>query len=143
MSSVSRARRGAISRDGPSASAASSSRRLVSDFEPGSDTVAADRPVRARRRPGLHGPSLPHPRASEEVGNVGSMCGRYVSVQADADLTDEFDAVDATNGEWPEPDWNVAPTKPVRIVVNRPLRDADGKAAPRPPRGSCGSRRGA
>jgi putative SOS response-associated peptidase YedK len=57
------------------------------------------------------------------------MCGRYVSVQADADLTDEFDAVDATNGEWPEPDYNVAPTKPVRIVVNRPLRDADGKPA--------------
>ncbi len=62
------------------------------------------------------------------------MCGRYVSVQADADLTDEFDAIDATNGEWPEPDYNVAPTKPVRIVVNRPVRDEDGNPAKMPTR---------
>ena len=70
------------------------------------------------------------------------MCGRYVSVQADADLTDEFDAVDATNGEWPEPDWNVAPTKPVRIVVNRPLRDADGNAGADPHAPAAGRVRG-
>jgi putative SOS response-associated peptidase YedK len=62
------------------------------------------------------------------------MCGRYVSVRSDADLTDEFDAIDATNGLWPEPDYNVAPTKPVRVVVNRPLRDADGEAAATPTR---------
>jgi len=57
------------------------------------------------------------------------MCGRYVSVRADADLVDEFEAVDATQGETPEPDYNVAPTKPVRAIVNRPLRDADGNPA--------------
>ena len=62
------------------------------------------------------------------------MCGRYVSVRSNEDLTDEFDAVDATNDEWAAGDYNVAPTKPVRIVVNRPLRDADGSPAPSPTR---------
>jgi putative SOS response-associated peptidase YedK len=62
------------------------------------------------------------------------VCGRYVSTKSDADLSDEFDAVDATNGEWLAPDYNVAPTKPVRVVVNRPLRDADGTPAATPTR---------
>jgi putative SOS response-associated peptidase YedK len=62
------------------------------------------------------------------------MCGRYVSVRSDADMLDEFDAVDATNDETPEADYNVAPTKPVRVVVNRPLRDAEGKPEPEPTR---------
>jgi putative SOS response-associated peptidase YedK len=62
------------------------------------------------------------------------MCGRYVSVRSNEDLTEEFDAVDATNGEWEAPDFNVAPTKPVRIVVNRPLRDEDGTPAKEPTR---------
>jgi putative SOS response-associated peptidase YedK len=62
------------------------------------------------------------------------MCGRYVSVKADADLTDEFDAIDATNGEWGGGSYNVAPTDPARIVVNRPLRDEQGKAANTPTR---------
>jgi putative SOS response-associated peptidase YedK len=62
------------------------------------------------------------------------MCGRYVSVQADSDLLSEFDAVDATDGESPPEDYNVAPTKPVRAVVSRPLRDADGKVSARPVR---------
>jgi putative SOS response-associated peptidase YedK len=57
------------------------------------------------------------------------MCGRYVSVRSNEDLTDEFDAVDATNGEWATPNYNVAPTDPVRIVVNRPLRDEQGTPA--------------
>jgi putative SOS response-associated peptidase YedK len=54
------------------------------------------------------------------------MCGRYVSVQADSDLLAEFDAIDSTDGESPPADYNVAPTKPVRAIVNRPLRDGDG-----------------
>jgi putative SOS response-associated peptidase YedK len=62
------------------------------------------------------------------------MCGRYVSVRSDADLTHEFDAIDATDGLWPEADFNVAPTKPVRAVVNRPLRAADGTPAKTPTR---------
>ena len=62
------------------------------------------------------------------------MCGRYVSVRSDADLTKEFDAVDATEGLWEGPDFNVAPTKPVRVVVNRPLRDDSGTPAASPTR---------
>jgi putative SOS response-associated peptidase YedK len=62
------------------------------------------------------------------------MCGRYVSVRSNEDLTDEFDAIDATNGEWEAPDYNVAPTKPVRAIVNRPLRDENGTAAATPTR---------
>jgi putative SOS response-associated peptidase YedK len=62
------------------------------------------------------------------------VCGRYVSVKANEDLTEEFDAVDATDAEWAAPDYNVAPTKPVRVVVNRPLRDANGTPATTPTR---------
>jgi putative SOS response-associated peptidase YedK len=62
------------------------------------------------------------------------MCGRYVSVRSNEDLTDEFDAIDATNGEWTAPNYNVAPTDPVRVVVNRPLRDESGTPAKTPTR---------
>ncbi|GAB2486751.1 SOS response-associated peptidase [Jatrophihabitans fulvus] len=62
------------------------------------------------------------------------MCGRYVSVKSDTDLTDEFDAIDATDGLWAQADFNVAPTKPVRAVVNRPLRHEDGTTDDRPTR---------
>ena len=62
------------------------------------------------------------------------MCGRYVSVKADGDVLAEFDAVDATGEDRYEPDWNIAPTKPVRTIVNRPLRDAQGNTAETPTR---------
>jgi putative SOS response-associated peptidase YedK len=62
------------------------------------------------------------------------MCGRYVSVRSNEDLTEEFDAIDATNGEWEAPNYNVAPTDPVRIVVNRPVRDEQGTPAKTPTR---------
>lgn len=55
------------------------------------------------------------------------MCGRYVSVQSDADLTEEFD-VDAIVGEEVTPSWNVAPTDPVRIVVQRSPHVSDAEA---------------
>lgn len=56
------------------------------------------------------------------------MCGRYVSVKSDDDLTSEFD-VEEVIGDPPAPSWNVAPTDPVRIVVQRhPSGDRD--AAP-------------
>jgi putative SOS response-associated peptidase YedK len=55
------------------------------------------------------------------------VCGRYVSVQADTDLLAEFDAIEATDAPY-EPDYNVAPTKPIRIIVNRRLRGDDGAA---------------
>ena len=62
------------------------------------------------------------------------MCGRYVSVRSDGDIVSEFDAYDATPYESVEPDYNVAPTKPVRAIVNRPLRDAAGRPADHPTR---------
>ncbi|MCW2496623.1 SOS response-associated peptidase [Jatrophihabitans sp.] len=62
------------------------------------------------------------------------MCGRYVSIRSDADLIAEFDAVVAGTEERYEPDFNVAPTKPVRVIVNRPLRDAGGAPEPAPTR---------
>ncbi|MDT4976709.1 MAG: hypothetical protein QOG98_2467, partial [Pseudonocardiales bacterium] len=55
------------------------------------------------------------------------MCGRYVSVRSDADVLAEFDAINATGNDSWERDYNVAPTKPVRVIVNRPLRDTAGK----------------
>lgn len=58
------------------------------------------------------------------------MCGRYVSVAASDDLLDEFDAVQAL-GEDLAPSWNVAPTDPVRVVVERrPHADPDPAAEP-------------
>lgn len=46
------------------------------------------------------------------------MCGRYVNVASTADLSDEFD-VEETIGDDVAPSWNVAPTDPVRVVVQR------------------------
>jgi putative SOS response-associated peptidase YedK len=51
------------------------------------------------------------------------MCGRYVSVASSTDLTSELD-VEEVVGEELDPSWNVAPTDPVRIVVQRTPRDA-------------------
>lgn len=51
---------------------------------------------------------------------TGCVCGRYVSVQSDADLTDEFDVAE-TIGDELAPSWNVAPTDPVRVVLERHL----------------------
>lgn len=47
------------------------------------------------------------------------MCGRYVSVQSDDDIAEEFDAIIPEKHETLDPDYNVAPTDRVRIVVNR------------------------
>ncbi|GAA3843919.1 SOS response-associated peptidase [Saccharothrix violaceirubra] len=54
------------------------------------------------------------------------MCGRYASTKNPALLAAEFDAVDATDGDAPAPDYNVAPTKSVLAVVERHPRDDDG-----------------
>jgi putative SOS response-associated peptidase YedK len=59
------------------------------------------------------------------------MCGRYASSRQPEDLVEEFEI---RNPELPhlEPDWNVAPTKEVYAVVERPpSRDDDeGDAEP-------------
>lgn len=57
------------------------------------------------------------------------MCGRYASIKAPADLADEFQAVDATDGAVAV-DYNVAPTKSVVAVVARHPRDAEGTPDP-------------
>lgn len=55
------------------------------------------------------------------------MCGRYVSVASDPDLTLEFD-VRETADDPPPPSWNVAPTDPARIVVERRPHGAEDAA---------------
>lgn len=58
------------------------------------------------------------------------MCGRYASTKNPAQVAAEFDAVDATDGAVPGPDYNVAPTKTVSAVVDRHPRDARGEPVP-------------
>ena len=55
------------------------------------------------------------------------MCGRYASFREAQDLADEFALTTIADDvlELP-PSWNVAPTDPVRIVVERPERLSDG-----------------
>ena len=50
------------------------------------------------------------------------MCGRYVSSASTADLLSEFD-VEEVVGEQPAPSWNVAPTDPVRAILQRPPKE--------------------
>lgn len=57
------------------------------------------------------------------------MCGRYVNVASNDDLTEEFD-VEEVVGDDPGPSWNIAPTDPVRIVVRRRPAGSDNGAAP-------------
>ncbi len=51
------------------------------------------------------------------------MCGRFASTQTDAELLDVFRAVDVV-GEQLALSYNVAPTQLVRVVLERPPRDA-------------------
>lgn len=55
-------------------------------------------------------------------------------MRSDGDVLREFDAIDATGDEHWDADYNIAPTDPVRAIVNRPLRGADGSREPRPTR---------
>jgi putative SOS response-associated peptidase YedK len=55
------------------------------------------------------------------------MCGRYVSVAADSDLVEEFDVAETVD-DAPEPNWNVAPTDPVRAIMQRKPHGADDDA---------------
>ncbi|HVX42638.1 MAG TPA: SOS response-associated peptidase [Mycobacteriales bacterium] len=48
------------------------------------------------------------------------MCGRYASTHSADDLAIEFDAEMVVGDDAPPPDYNVAPTKPVYVVVQRP-----------------------
>ena len=53
------------------------------------------------------------------------MCGRYVNQASTDDLVEEFDVEQVTGPELP-PSWNIAPTDPVRVVLSRPPKAADG-----------------
>lgn len=48
------------------------------------------------------------------------MCGRYAATKDPAALAEEFEAIATPESTW-SPDYNVAPTKPVPIVVQREL----------------------
>jgi putative SOS response-associated peptidase YedK len=57
------------------------------------------------------------------------MCGRYASSRSPQDLVEEFEVQQVDVREKLEPDYNVAPTKPVYAVLSRPPSD-DREAAP-------------
>ncbi|TDB96582.1 SOS response-associated peptidase [Actinomadura sp. 7K534] len=57
------------------------------------------------------------------------MCGRYATTRARQELLDEFQVqLDAVDGDI-QPDYNVAPTKQVPVVLNRRPKDAPEEAA--------------
>ncbi|AXI79373.1 SOS response-associated peptidase [Peterkaempfera bronchialis] len=58
------------------------------------------------------------------------MCGRYASSRKPEDLVELFEVEKWDPTETVEPDWNVAPTKSVWAVLDRPVKDA----GPRPVR---------
>lgn len=53
------------------------------------------------------------------------MCGRYAASRGPEDLTGLFGVEKWEPTETLEPDWNVAPTKEVYAVLERPVKDAD------------------
>ena len=57
------------------------------------------------------------------------MCGRYASSRRSEDLVEEFEIVESRVATPLEPDFNVAPTKEVYAVVERP----PAKDSPEPP----------
>ena len=61
------------------------------------------------------------------------MCGRYASSRRPEDLVEEFEIEDDRVAAPLQPDYNVAPTKEVYAVVERPPRSPDD-GPPEPPR---------
>ncbi len=58
------------------------------------------------------------------------MCGRYASSRRPEDLVEKFEIDKVEVKEALAPDYNVAPTKPVYAVLQRPGRKDDPTAAP-------------
>ncbi|PHQ53063.1 hypothetical protein BLA24_03875, partial [Streptomyces cinnamoneus] len=52
------------------------------------------------------------------------MCGRYAASRRPEDLAGLFGVEKWEPEETLAPDWNVAPTKSVHAVLERPLKDA-------------------
>ena len=92
----------------------------------------------ARTRPGAHPARAPD--AGRPWGLARPMCGRYASSRSPEDLLEEFEITARRPAGVPriEPDWNVAPTKEVYAVLERPPRERRGDGASTPPSGSCG-----
>jgi putative SOS response-associated peptidase YedK len=57
-----------------------------------------------------------------------TMCGRYAASANPEDLVEEFEVERVELGNRLEPDWNVAPTKPVPAVLTRRDRGAPSDA---------------
>ena len=60
------------------------------------------------------------------------MCGRYASSRRPDDLLEEFEVVESRVPRPLEPDYNVAPTKEVYAVLERPPRSDDEARAEEP-----------
>jgi putative SOS response-associated peptidase YedK len=60
------------------------------------------------------------------------MCGRYASSRRPDDLVEEFRIDESKVKETLAPDYNVAPTKPVYAVLERPPHDRGEDSAERP-----------
>ena len=56
------------------------------------------------------------------------MCGRYAASRDPEDLVEEFEVVERPEQALP-PNWNVAPTKDVYAVLERPPRGEPEAAA--------------
>ena len=57
------------------------------------------------------------------------MCGRYAATASPEDLVEELEVEDDESGGRLERDWNLAPTHPAAVVLERPRRsDRDGPA---------------
>ncbi|WP_346776146.1 SOS response-associated peptidase family protein [Nocardioides sp. zg-1228] len=75
---------------------------------------------------------------------VGHVCGRYASSRSADDLVEEFEVVESRIAAPLAADYNVAPTKEVYAVVERPSSSGRRRATPTSPRSaSCGSSPGA
>ncbi|MTE20925.1 SOS response-associated peptidase [Streptomyces sp. TRM43335] len=55
------------------------------------------------------------------------MCGRYAASRRPEELVGIFGVEKWDPAETPAPDWNVAPTKEVCAVLDRPLKDGEDK----------------
>lgn len=55
------------------------------------------------------------------------MCGRYASSRSPEDLVEEFEVLDPRLDHVVPPSYNVAPTDEVYAVMERAVKDADGK----------------
>lgn len=73
--------------------------------------------------------AAPITHASARTGKMEPMCGRYATARARQELLDEFQIqLDATEDAL-EPDYNVAPTRNVPVVLARHAKDAPEEPA--------------